>query len=74
MCDKDKLSRFWCVTRTNGPDADSASQWDTKRKLISLVEVCALPRADLVVYIFPFNKSYSYLNSELRLDYTESAE
>ena len=46
----------WCVTRTNwldfgfGPDRDLASQWDTKPKLFSLVEGCALPSALLVTH------------------------
>ena len=31
----------------SGPDADPAYQWDTKCKLFSLVEVCALPGAIL---------------------------
>ena len=31
-----------------GPNADQAYQWDTKRKLFSLVEVWALPSAVLV--------------------------
>ena len=45
-----------CVTITSrldfgsGPDADLAYQWDTKHKLFSLVEVCALPCANLVGY------------------------
>uniref|UniRef100_A0A8C4N8E9 Mediator of RNA polymerase II transcription subunit 11 n=1 Tax=Eptatretus burgeri TaxID=7764 RepID=A0A8C4N8E9_EPTBU len=29
-----------------GPDADPAYKWDTKRKLLSLLEVCALPSAN----------------------------
>ena len=39
----------WKVTRTSrfefgsSPDADPAYQWDTKCKLFSLAEVCALP-------------------------------
>ena len=46
--DENKPIRFWCVTRTNGPDADPADQRDTKSKLFSLAEVCALPSAVLV--------------------------
>ena len=44
------------VTRTrgldfgSGPDADPACQWDQKRKLFCLAEVCALPRAILVLF------------------------
>ena len=33
---------------SSGPNPDLAHQWDSKRKLISLVEVCALPSALLV--------------------------
>ena len=33
-------------------DADQAYQWDTKRKLFSLVEVCAQLSAVLVFYSF----------------------
>ena len=33
---------------SSGPDPDLAHQWDTKRKLFSLVEVCPLPSAVLV--------------------------
>ena len=47
-----KLSGWVCyVTRTSslnfssGPNPDPANQWHTKGKLISLVEVCALPSA-----------------------------
>ena len=46
------------VTRTSrfdfgeGPDADSVFQWDTKRKLCSLVEVCAILSAVLVLAVF----------------------
>ena len=47
--DKNKTIRFCCVTRTNGPDADLAYQWDTKRKLLSLAEVCTLLSFVLVV-------------------------
>ena len=42
------------MTRTSlfnfgsGPDTDSAYQWDRKRKLFSLAEICALPSAVLV--------------------------
>jgi len=42
------------VTRTrrfdfgSGPDGDPAYQWDSKRKLLSLAEVCALPSAVLI--------------------------
>ena len=32
----------------SGPDGDPAYQWDTKHKLFSLAEVCALPSALLV--------------------------
>ena len=35
---------------SSGPNPDPAYQWDTKRKVISLVEVCALPSA-LVVFV-----------------------
>ena len=31
-----------------GPDADPAYKWDTKRKLLNLLEVCALPSAVVV--------------------------
>ena len=34
----------------SGPDPDPAYQWDTKRKLFSLVEVCVL-RSAVPVYI-----------------------
>ena len=45
------------MTRTSrfdfgsGPDPDPAYQWDTKRKLFSLAEVCALPSDVLVTAI-----------------------
>ena len=32
----------------SGPDADPANQWDTKRKLFSQEEECALPSVVLV--------------------------
>ena len=32
----------------SGPDPDLAYKWDTKRKLFSLAEACALPSAVLV--------------------------
>ena len=32
----------------SGPDSDPADQWDTKRKLFILAEVCAPPSAVLV--------------------------
>ena len=50
--DENKLIRFWCVTKMNGPDVDPAYQCDTKRKLFSLAEVCALPSAILVLTVF----------------------
>ena len=46
------------VMRTNrlnfssGPDADPAHQWDTKRKLIILADVCTLLSARLVCFGF----------------------
>ena len=46
------------VTRTSrlyfrsGPNTDLTHQWDTKRKLFSLVEVCALPSAILVLICY----------------------
>ena len=49
-----KLDGHGCMTRTNrfdfgeDPDPDLAYQWDTKCKLFSLAEVCALPSAVLV--------------------------
>ena len=45
---------FGCATRSNcfdfgsGPNPDPANQWDIKRKLCSLAEVCALLSAVLV--------------------------
>ena len=35
---------------SSGPKTDPAYRWDTKRKLISLVEVCSLPSALLVAF------------------------
>ena len=48
-----------------GPDQDPAYQWDTKCKLFSLVEVCALPSVVLVGYEVDFIEfaSAHWLNS-----------
>ena len=36
----------------SGPDPDPANQWDTKRKLSSLAEVCDLPSIGRVIHVF----------------------
>jgi len=48
--DKNKPITFWCVTRTNSPDAYPANQWDTKHKLFSLAGLCARLISILVVF------------------------
>ena len=37
---------------SSGPNPDPAYQWDTKRKLISLAEVCSPPSALLFLLYF----------------------
>jgi len=44
-----------------GHDADSAYQWDTKRKLVGLAEVCAPPSAFLVL---PWNYHHLLFTQE----------
>ena len=43
------------MTRTSGLDfgSDPAHQWDTKRELFHLAEVCALPSAVLLCAVLP---------------------
>ena len=43
------------MTRTSGLDfgSDPAHQWDTKRELFHLAEVCALPSAILLCAVLP---------------------
>ena len=62
------------MTRTSqldfgsGPNPDAAYQWDTKRELFSLAEVCALPSAvvvaisgSFIVYSVFFMKSFAVI-------------
>ena len=40
-----------------GPDPDPAYQWDTKRKVFSLAEVCTPPSVIVVTCVFMFELS-----------------